>query len=158
MREMEGGRLVLRGSVISWCLNMTEMDAHIDPLYVHCKSVFCKRQKDDLAIVITHMHLLELNTYRTWKIGWNKWANISRHLWSNSTPHFDLTPSLSLRYISQKQLWAQVPSLPIDFNGTCDHSWLTMLLGNTLLVGCCLALWEEPYLSKPPRTGRCLSA
>lgn len=63
MREKEGGHLVLRGSVTSRCLNITEMDAHIDPLYVHCKSVFFKSQKDDLAIVTTQMLLLELNTY-----------------------------------------------------------------------------------------------
>ncbi len=35
--------------------------------------------------------------------------------------------------VSQKQLWSQVPSLPIEFNGTNDHSYLTMLLGNAPL-------------------------
>ncbi len=31
---------------------------------------------------------------------------------------------------AKKQLWSQVPSLPIEFNGTNDHSLLTILLGN----------------------------
>lgn len=40
------------------------------------------------------------------------------------------TRNPSLVCVSQKQLWSQVPSLPTEINGTCDHSWLRMLLGN----------------------------
>ncbi len=53
---------------------------------------------------------------------------------SYSRNRFSLTHD-SLRsgnqgYVSQKQLWSQVLSLPIEFNRTDHHSWLMMLLGN----------------------------
>ncbi len=38
--------------------------------------------------------------------------------------------------VSQKQLWTQVPLLPIEFNWTYHHSYLRMLLGNAPLIGC----------------------
>ncbi len=37
---------------------------------------------------------------------------------------------IHLELISQKQILSQVPSLPIEFNGTNDHSYLMMLLEN----------------------------
>ncbi len=44
------------------------------------------------------------------------------------TPYMGISPEERARAlidqgcISQKQPWSQVPSLPIDFNGTYDHS------------------------------------
>lgn len=35
----------------------------------------------------------------------------------------------TLGCISKSELWSQVPSLPIEFNETYDHSWPAMLSG-----------------------------
>lgn len=53
--------------------------------------------------------------------------------------------------LSRSQLWSQVPSLSAQFNGTCDHSWLTMLLENAPqawgILPCCFIYANMPRLA-----------
>lgn len=58
---------------------------------------------------------------------------------------FSKCHATGLGCVSQSQQWSQVPSLPIQLNGTCEHSWLTMLLGNALLNDS-FTYWNDPTL------------
>ncbi len=49
----------------------------------------------------------------------NEWWNSLYGYFSRKSVH---NAHIVQGFVSQKQLWSQVPSLPIEFNGTNDHS------------------------------------